>query len=515
MLAVVYSLTMHRGVDRGDAAELQYMSALLGICHAPGYAIEVVCGKFFSLLPFGPSIAWRINLMMVGCGMLGCLAMYGTVRRITQQIIPGLVAAGILGFSSIYWSYSLVAEAYIFHGMFLLLAFYTAVRFSESDKAHWFFLTALALGICVAGRVSEVFVLPAFLGLCLQYRKTVKLSLKRMAIAAVLFILPFCFSVAYVVVRDNPELLSARDGALLDELLERQPDPRELSLAEHVGYSIKYNLGLTWTEFAGFEGERIREGIGRYARLLSGIAIFTDAPETKPNIYEAGVGASITLVGLLLAVAAFVFRSRQYGWLLLGLGAFAGNLAFYLWHFRWDGLTFTVPGLAGLALLAGLGAAGPPDAKRLTPRRMVPLLLGVATALALLAGNYRLVSRNTPAQAEHIAKMQRLAEAPFPDNSAILLSYWFTAQTRYALHIEANRTDIRVLDVGRKWGPVAEHLAQEDTPTFVMIAKHMRDDPDALRLLHPLIDTPFEEFKLCFVVLPRPTPTPPARQHRP
>ena len=52
--------------------------------------------------------------MMTVFGIAGCLALYGAVRRITGFIVPGLVAATTLGFSSIYWTHSLAAEAYVF-----------------------------------------------------------------------------------------------------------------------------------------------------------------------------------------------------------------------------------------------------------------------------------------------------------------------------------------------------------------------------------------------------------------
>ncbi len=134
---------------------------------------------------------------------------------------------------------------------------------------------------------------------------------------------------------------------------------------------------------------------------------------------SAGVGPSLGLPGVLLALAGIVFARRHWGWVLLGAGLFMGNLIFCLWHHPFDNLTFTIPGLAGLALLAGLGVAGPYAAAWRTPGRWLCRGPGLATVLFLLLTNYPLVDRATPATAADLALARRLAAAPFPQNSGV------------------------------------------------------------------------------------------------
>jgi len=177
LFGAVYLSTLLPGVSRGDSAEMQYASAFLAVCHTPGYQIEVSFGKLFSLLPIGPSIAWRVNFMMAVFGTIGCLSLYGAVRRITSFTIPAVVAATTLGFSSIYWTHCLHAEVYVFYSSFLLLGVYTIVRFVQSrNQIIWLYLTALFVGICVADRASELFVVPAFFLLWLLIRKRIRLG---------------------------------------------------------------------------------------------------------------------------------------------------------------------------------------------------------------------------------------------------------------------------------------------------------------------------------------------------
>jgi len=267
----VYLLTLAPGVGRGDSAELQYMSPLLGICHPPGYVTEVLCGRLFSLLPIGANVAWRINLLMAVCGTLGCLALYGTVRRITGRVLPALAAATTLGFSSIWWSHSLLAEAYVFYGSLLLAAVYCLTRLVETNGARWLCLTALALGICLTGRPSELFVMPGFVGLWAATRAKVRFNARRLAAGAALLVLPLAFSVGYITWRENPRLLHARDDALRQQILAaRSPHPR--STPQRLGQALYYALGLKWTLGnipASATAPQVAEAYGRHLVGLS------------------------------------------------------------------------------------------------------------------------------------------------------------------------------------------------------------------------------------------------------
>ena len=276
LLGGVYLATLHPGVGRGDSAELQYVGPLLGVCHAPGYAVEVTFAKLFSLLPVGSSVAWRINLMMAVFGVIGCLALYGSVRRITRQILPAVVAATILGFSSIYWSHSLLAEVYVFYGTFLLLGVYTTVRFVESNKAAWLYLTALLLGVCIGDRIAEVFILPAFAALWLGYRKQVRLSVVRLLVSLALFVLPFAYRVGFFMLRSDPARPDARDDAERSRVIERRPLFIELSGPERLEYAVRHCSGLMWAKHVQYSAERLRWDIDKYVWLLCGRGGFGD-----------------------------------------------------------------------------------------------------------------------------------------------------------------------------------------------------------------------------------------------
>ncbi|HVP12015.1 MAG TPA: DUF2723 domain-containing protein [Phycisphaerae bacterium] len=495
-LGAVYFCTLQRGVSRGDSAELQYLSPLLGICHPPGYAIEILFGYLASLMPFGPDVAYRLNALMAVCGIVGCLALYGTVRRTTGLILPGLVAAGLLGFSSIYWSYSTVAEEYVFHGAFLLIGAYAAVRFVSADRAAWLWVAAITVGISTAGRPSELLVLPAFLGLWFGRRRSARLGVRRLGVAVALYLVPLVFSIGYFLVRDNPRYVHARDGILADEIVGRVPTS-SLTGWPRLKEAAYYTLGLSWAKHDASWKDRLETGASRYANLLGGTEVISPQKHANdPFALDRGGGAAIGLPGLVLAVAGIIFRRRQYGWVLLGLGLFVGNFIFFIWHQTWDALTFTVPGLAGLALLGGLGAAGPPQgssvgvvagvARRAARWRAVGLAVGGLTVAGLAVGNYRLVNRS---QMTDQAMAARLVAAmrELPRDSVMLTTFWPAMTFRYSAYVGAGRTDIRTLAIEDKYWTQALAYAREHGLAAFVIDTSRPGQPgrDAIRARTP------------------------------
>jgi hypothetical protein len=483
----VYLLTLLPGVGAGDTAQLHYMSARMGVAHAPGYGIEAMVGRLFSLLPFGPSIAWRVNLMMAVSGVAGCLFLYGAIRRLTGRPLAAALAAAILGFSAIYWSYAIAAEVYVFHGAFLLAAIYALVRFAHSDRALWLYAAALALGTAVAGRPSELTIVPAFVLLLFLLRGSLTLDLPRIAGAAVVAALPFALSVALFLVRGFPVYMPTDDPPVLASELLGEEAPREPETTlEKLYDAVLFSLGLRWAGMVEEDplSQRIASGAPRYLHHLLGTALLS-GPRSPPTPYEleGGVGASIGLLGLALAVLGATFAWRS-GWPVLGLGVFGGNAIFFLWYQTYEALTYTVPGLVGLAFLAGLGMAGPPgDATRREIRALG--FVGVLAALTLLLGNYRLVDRSGSLEPLGRPHMSTEELARFPKDSRIVMDHWHAQTYRYLLHIEAERTDVQLVATDLRgvaqWDRLLTELAERGHPTWVFAAEGLALDPRALR----------------------------------
>ncbi|MBU0617113.1 MAG: DUF2723 domain-containing protein [Planctomycetes bacterium] len=462
VLGGVYLGTLYPDVRRGDSAELQLMSALLGIAHPQGYALEMLVGKLFSVLPIGPNVAWRVNLLQAVCGVVGALALYGTLHRLTGQILPGIVAALTLAFSTIYWMHSVIAEVYVFYGMFLLLGVYTAVRFVMSDKAVWLYATALLLGVCVGGRPAEVFILPAFVALWLGFRGRVRLRPGRIGVAVPLAVLPFVFTVCFYLVREDPALLHARDDALRDEILEVGTPLPELPFSERVREAVSYSLGLKaagQADFTAFSWERVGWDLKKYGWLLSGAGAFgdrfpEDAQGTAVVPYparEQGRGTSISALGLLLALIGVTRWRRNRGAVLLGVVMFLGNLIYYLYMHPVDNLHFTIPGLTGLGVLIGLGVStrGNDESRR---RSLVYQRACFAVPVFLLVTNFGVINFRAPDFRQHLALAEAVKQTPLPKKPAIIAMYARAQRLRYVYWLDAGQTDVRVIVFRERFG---------------------------------------------------------------
>ena len=467
-LAALYGRTLFPGVGKGDSAELQYMCPLLGICHPPGYAIEVVAGKLISCLPIGPGVAWRINFMQMLCGIAGALAVFGIVRRLTRRTWPGLVAAGLLALSATYWSKSVLADVYVFHAMFLALGLYAFVRFVQDRHAGWFYLAAFLLGVTVTQRPAELFVLPAAGLLWLAHRREGRTGWKRLALGVLLALLPLLFSVGYYLARENPALLHARDDAFRDAILGKGPAFSELPLSLRVREALRYCLGLKAAgreDFTAFSWSQLRWDLNKYAWRLSGLGGLHDrySPEQvardddiRFRQRQQGHGTGIGLLGLALVLAGLACWWRYRDGVLLGAGLFAGNLAYYLYMHPVDNLDFVIPGLMGMSILAGLGVARLAAIRR---RWLARTLQGacVAAPLFLAITNYRYMDPRNDADQTHLQLCRLVAVTPLPQNPVIIATYTRAHVLRYVYWVEAGRTNVRVLIYRERFEPTAAY----------------------------------------------------------
>jgi len=458
----LYLRGLHPGVADGDSAELQWAAPLLGIAHAPGYALQITAGKFFTMLPLGGDAAWRMNLLSAVCGVLGALALFSAVRRITGRVLPALLSQAMLAFGSVYWSQSLVAEVYVFGGMFLCFAIDAAARYAAGGRAVWLAAAAFALGVVCAERPSELLVVPAFAAMLLAFRGRVPITARRWALAAVCLAAPFVIALALNLVRADPGRLAVRDDALRDGIVGYHEGEvtfdygRTSKPIEALATTTSFMLGLKWSgRFLGDPrgGEFVLPGIGhraaRMAWLLAGGGLFGSrfAPPGSDPMLEGGVSPG--LAGLALALAGAILWRRTPGWVVLGTGIFAANLCFILAYHAWDSLTFAIPGQIGLALLAGLGSAGPPAAVWSSRATLALGLVSCIVVMSLIPINAAVVNRNTPEERAHQQRMARVAQARLPDGAAILTKYWPAMTMRYLFWVQSGRTDISVIHAMR------------------------------------------------------------------
>ncbi|HET9371585.1 MAG TPA: DUF2723 domain-containing protein [Vicinamibacterales bacterium] len=148
--ALVYSLTMAPGViARGDVPKFQYLGAILGTAHSPGYPLYIELSWLFSQLPLG-SIAWRVNMMTMLFGVSAAMTTAWAARECGAGRAAALVAAWGLAFGAVFWEQATAAEVYTLaitlHSAVLALAIRWRRTRRDRDLLGAVAVAALALG---------------------------------------------------------------------------------------------------------------------------------------------------------------------------------------------------------------------------------------------------------------------------------------------------------------------------------------------------------------------------------
>ena len=73
---LVYYDTMAPTVSFWDCGEFIATSHTLGVPHPPGSPLFLIIGRVFSMIPFSPDIAFRVNLISVFVSALAVMLLY-------------------------------------------------------------------------------------------------------------------------------------------------------------------------------------------------------------------------------------------------------------------------------------------------------------------------------------------------------------------------------------------------------------------------------------------------------
>ena len=153
----VYAATMYPGlVGIGDTPKLQFVGAVLGTPHSPGYPLYIWLSWIFSRLPLGSTVAFRVNLLSaVSSGAaIGILSL--VLRELGCRRFVAFAGALGIAFGRLFWSQSLLAEVYalnalLFGGVLLFLLRWSRTRdFGDLAWALVFFAAGLAHHLTLA-----------------------------------------------------------------------------------------------------------------------------------------------------------------------------------------------------------------------------------------------------------------------------------------------------------------------------------------------------------------------------
>jgi tetratricopeptide (TPR) repeat protein len=343
VVAAVYAAGACPTIYVGDSGELVTAVHVLGIPHPTGYPLYVLLGKLWTLaVPLG-SVAYRMSLFSAAAGAGAAAALFATVRRLGAGRIAAGTAVGLAAFGPSTWGEATVQRVYTLNVLFVALATWCLVRWTEERRDGW--LVALAF-VCGLGATNHTFML--------VYAVATALSVMAIAPATV----------------RRGRLVCGAAGAMAIGLLPYLYLPLRSRMDPPLDWGNPETLGafVNVLRRADFWGRAWIEG----PRDLGPI-VWDWARSVPVEIGWGGVGLAAVGLGVLV-------RTRRRLW-VLPLLVMLGNVTavalhgsrsdIFIWH------RYYMPSYWMAALLAGLGTGAVVAA---LPRllRAAPLLLVVA-----------------------------------------------------------------------------------------------------------------------------------------
>jgi hypothetical protein len=247
---IFYLTTLAPSVVEIDAGELATVQVMLGIAHPTGYPLFTLLGYLFSLIPFGFSKIYQLNLLSaIWCSIAVAVFVY-TCKFILDNLIvfqkgskkgkrkkeekkkeqlttvskekleepikyiASIFAGLLLGFDRTFWNQGNAIEVYSLQALLFcliiisLLKAYTTPNEEKGLTKSWLIFAAiLALGF--TNHMTTLFVLPATAYLYFDKFKLKSAGIKRLLIMIFLIFLPIFVSIyLYLPIRasQNPVL---------------------------------------------------------------------------------------------------------------------------------------------------------------------------------------------------------------------------------------------------------------------------------------------------------------------
>jgi len=314
----VYVRTLYPGLNGiGDTPKFQFVGAILGTPHPPGYPVHMLLAWLFSRLPFG-NLAWRVNLLSAVAAALAVALLFLLLRRLDVRAPAALATSLAFGFGPVFWSQATLAEVYTLAAALLAALLLATLAWGLGARRAGPALPVFLAALAMAHHTTVAMVAPALV--------VYVLATDRRAALAPSFLLR---AAALVVVGLSPYLYV---------LLRNQQG------AAYLGARAR-SLGELWDVMRGVSFEGRLFAFDLHALATERSAIVLDVLRRE-----------LSLPGLLLALLGLASLARRAAReaLLVGLAA-AGLLVFVLGYDVPDLDVFLVPSFVPLWLLAGIG----------------------------------------------------------------------------------------------------------------------------------------------------------------
>lgn len=341
----VYVATMFPGLAAiGDTPKFQFVGAVLGTPHSPGYPIYILLSWVFAHLPIG-TLAYRMNLMSATFGALAVVLLYHVLRALGCRMSVAAAGALGIGFGRVFWSQALLAEVYTLNAALFAGALLFLFQWQQTRRDRDLIGAVACVALGAAHHLTLVMAVPAFTAYALAVDARRALSRRVVWGTAALAVLSFA-AYGYIWIRTV-------QGA---PFLEAQ--------AHSVGELLTVIRAQQFDEFLlGFS-------LRQLARL-------------RVPLIAGWLYSELRLTGMLLAAAGVwaLARGRRKEAIALG-GTFAVITAFAIDYAVYDVEVFIILPMIALGIVAAIGLEAAIAAT--FDRVSVPGIQFAAAAVALL-----------------------------------------------------------------------------------------------------------------------------------
>jgi hypothetical protein len=219
-LATLYAATMYPDVvASGDTAKFQYIGAVLGTPHPPGYPFYMLLSHVWSWLPVG-TLAWRMNALSVAAALVAAACVFAAARRLGANSWHAAVVAAACGTGRTFWDKSLAAEVYSLGAALVAAATWRVLVWRDTRRLRDLLSAVALLAVGLGNHLTIATVAPAFVCFVLAVDRTAALAWRAVAGAVLLIALGLSqyFYILWRTARQSPYLeASARSlGELFD-----------------------------------------------------------------------------------------------------------------------------------------------------------------------------------------------------------------------------------------------------------------------------------------------------------
>ncbi len=171
---LLYGLTAAQGTIFGDPSEYQFIPAVWGIAHPPGYAFyTLIAGVWQRLFPVG-TVAFRTHLLAGAAGAWTVTRVFlmlfevGTKAGVAASLdrrqvwFAALIGGLSLAVSPDFWQHSLHSNAHILSAAITATQLWLLVRWFYEGRDRWLLALAFSAGIGVTHHPITVWGLPAY-----------------------------------------------------------------------------------------------------------------------------------------------------------------------------------------------------------------------------------------------------------------------------------------------------------------------------------------------------------------